>query len=121
MRPLVRVTAYALRYKWLSVSAATLAVINVFPQLMIPRLMGAVIDEVLTGQIQGNLLLLVSIILVVSLVKGGLFYVALYLVEAAGNRVAYEIRKDFFHKLAGAERRLLRQAADGQSDVQGYG
>ena len=101
MRPLVRVTAYAWRYKWLSVSATALAVINVFPQLAIPRLMGAVIDEVLTGQIQGNLLLLVSIILLVSLVKGGLFYVALYLVEAAGNRVAYEIRKDFFHKLQG--------------------
>ena len=99
MRPLIRITGYALRYKRLSVAAATLGVINVFPQLSIPTLMGAAIDEMLTGEIQGKLLFLASIILFVSLVRGGLFYASLYMMEAAGNRVAYELRKDFFHKL----------------------
>ena len=98
---LIRVTAYALRYKWLSIAAATLGVINVFPQLIIPRLLGAAVDEMLTGEIQGNLLFLAGIILFISLVRGGLFYVALYLIQAVGNRVAYELRKDFFHKLQG--------------------
>ena len=101
MGPLIRVTAYALRYKWLSIAAATLGVINVFPQLIIPRLLGAAVDEMLTGEIQGNLLFLAGIILFISLVRGGLFYVALYLIQAVGNRVAYELRKDFFHKLQG--------------------
>ena len=73
--------------------------LNVFPQLTIPRLLGIAIDEMLTGEIQGNLLFLASIILFVSLTRGGLFYVSLYLMEAAGIRVAYELRKDFFHKL----------------------
>ena len=94
MRPLIRVTAYALRYKWLSIAASTLGVINVFPQLIIPRLLGAAVDEMLTGEIQGNLLFLAGIILFVSLVRGALFYFSLYLMEAAGNRVAYELRKD---------------------------
>ena len=99
MRPLVRITAYAFRHKWLSIIAATIGVINVFPQLVIPRLLGAVIDEVLTGEIQGRLLFLAGLILFASLMRGGLFYVSLYMMEAAGNRVAYELRKDFFHKL----------------------
>ena len=99
MRPLIRATGYVLRYKWLSVAAATLGVINVFPQLIIPRLLGVAIDEMLTGEIEGKLLFLASIILFVSLVRGGLFYASLYLIEAVSNRVAYELRKDFFHKL----------------------
>ena len=88
-----------MRHKRLSIAAATLGVLNVFPQLTIPRLLGIAIDEMLTGEIQGNLLFLASIILFVSLTRGGLFYVSLYLMEAAGIRVAYELRKDFFHKL----------------------
>ena len=99
MRPLIRATGYVLRYKWLSVAAATLGVINVFPQLIIPRLLGVAIDEMLTGEIEGKLLFLASIILFVSLVRGGLFYASLYLIEAVSNRVAYELRKDLFHKL----------------------
>ena len=83
----------------LSVAAATIGVINIFPQLIIPRLLGVAIDEMLTGEIQGKLLFLASIIFFLSLVRGGLFYVFLYLTQAAGYRVAYELRKDFFHKL----------------------
>ena len=90
---------YALRFKWLSVVAASLGVINVFPQMIIPRLLGAAIDEMLTGEIEGKLLILAGIILLLSLVRGGIFYASLYLIEAVSNRVAYELRKDFFHKL----------------------
>jgi len=74
MRPLIRITAYAFRHKWLSIIAATLGVINVFPQLIIPRLLGVAIDEMLTGEIQGNLLFIVAIILLLSLLKGRGFF-----------------------------------------------
>ena len=101
MRPLIRITGYALRYKWLSVAAATVGTLNVFPQLAIPRLLGIAIDEVLTGESEGKLLFLAGITLLVSLSRGGLFYASLYMIEAVGNRVSYELRKDFFRKLLG--------------------
>ena len=63
MRPLIRITAYAFRHKWLSIIAATLGVINVFPQLIIPRLLGVAIDEALASGLRRQLLLMAVSIL----------------------------------------------------------
>ena len=101
MRTLLRITRYGLRYKWhmmasyVSLAAATVSMMT------IPRLTGFAIDEAVAGGSVGRLLLLVGIIVVVAAARGLFTYGGEYLQEVTSQRVAYDLRSDFFTKLQG--------------------
>ena len=101
MKTLIRLTAYGLRHKLLFFGAATLFIVAVFPYMVIPRLLGSAIDEALTSGLRSQIFALAGTILLMSLVRGALFYASLYLTSAAAQRVAYDLRKEFFDKLQG--------------------
>ena len=99
MKTLLRITAYGLRRRRLFVGTAVVRVLTVFPQMVIPLLLGAAIDEALTSGLLSRLVLFAGIILLMSLLRGALYYTSLYLAEAASQLVSYDLRRDFFHKL----------------------
>ena len=101
MNTLLRITGFAWRHRLLFISAAALGVISIFPRMIIPRLLGSAIDEALTTGLQSRLFLVAGAVMLVGVLKGVLGYGASYLIEAASQQVAYDLRKAFFHKLQG--------------------
>lgn len=99
MKTLLRVTAYGLRRKRLSIAAAVIFAVATLPPLVIPKLVGAAIDEALTSGLHSRLLFIAGIIAVAALVRGALGYVSLYIAEATSQRVAYDLRRDLFGHL----------------------
>ena len=99
MRILLRLTGYSLRHKrylagaYVTMAAATLAT------MIIPRLLGTAIDQVLESGLRSQLLLVAGGILLVSLLRGIFSYGQNYLAEAVSQRAAYDLRNDFFRKL----------------------
>lgn len=99
MKMLLRVTAYGLRRKRLSIAAAVIFAVATLPPLVIPKLVGAAIDEALTSGLHSRLLFIAGIIAVAALVRGALGYISLYIAEATSQRVAYDLRRDLFGHL----------------------
>ena len=99
MKTLLRITAYSLRRKRLAIIAGAVFAVATLPPLVIPRLVGAAVDEALTSGAQSRLLFLAGIIIVASVLRGVLGFAAIYIGELTGLRVAYDMRRDYFKKL----------------------
>mgnify|MGYP001395345696 CR=1 FL=1 len=99
MRILLRVTAYGLRRKRLALITGIAFAVASIPPLAAPKLAGLAIDEALSSGSHGRLLTLAGIIAAVSLLRAALGYASMYLAEATSQRVAYDLRKDFFDQL----------------------
>ena len=101
MRTLIRITKYGLRYKWHMVASYVSLTLATVSMMAIPGLAGLAIDEAVAGGTVGRLLLLAGIIVVVAAARGLFTYGDEYLLEVTSQRVAYDLRNDFFNKLQG--------------------
>ena len=99
MRMLLRITAYGLRRKRLALITGVAFAVASIPPLAAPKLAGLAIDEALSSGSHGRLLTLAGIIAAVSLLRAALGYASMYLAEAISQRVAYDLRRDFFDQL----------------------
>ena len=101
MGVLLRLAKYTLRYKarlvlaYLCLTGATLL------SLAVPKFLGWTIDTALEGGQQSRLVLLASLVLVLSLVRGGFAYGQSYLAEYISQRVAFDLRHAFLERLHG--------------------
>ena len=101
MRVLIRLTRYAFRHRWYLLGAYAAMVASSLSALVIPRVLGEAIDEALASGLQSRLLLLASVIVLFSLMRGIFSYGQRYLSESLSQRSAYDLREDFFRKLQG--------------------
>jgi ATP-binding cassette subfamily B protein len=101
MSVLLRIAAYGWRHKLLFVAAGVAVSVSIVPRTIVPWLLGTAIDEAMTSGLQGQLLLAAGFIGLAALARGVLGYANVYLAEAISQRVAYDLRKDFFRKLQG--------------------
>ncbi len=101
MRVLIRLTRYAFRHRWYLLGAYAAMVASSLSALIIPRVLGEAIDEALASGLQSRLLLLASVIVLFSLMRGIFSYGQRYLSESLSQRSAYDLREDFFRKLQG--------------------
>lgn len=96
---LARLVRYGWRHKFymagafLTMTGATLAAV------IIPRTLGAAIDEAYTTGLRREFLNFALIILAVSALRGAFSYGQNYLSEAVSQKSAYDLRNDFFRKL----------------------
>ena len=105
MRILWRITKRALKYKErLALVYVSVAGVTAFA-LVIPSLLGNAIDAVLpqdgvvSPDASGELLIIALAILAVSVLRGIFAFGQQYLGEAIGQRVAYDLRNDFYDHL----------------------
>ena len=99
MRVVFRLTRYAFRHKWYLVGAYAAMLVSTLSALVIPRLLGDAIDEAVATGLQNHLLLLASVIVLFSLLRGVFSYAQRYLSESLSQRSAFDLRDDFFKKL----------------------
>ena len=99
MRVVFRLTKYAFRHKWYLIGAYAAMIASTLSAMVIPKMLGDAIDEALASGLQSRLLLLASVIVVVSLLRGVFSYGQRYLSESLSQRSAYDLREDFFRKL----------------------
>ena len=99
MGVLLRLIAYPLRYKfhlafvYFCLTGATLLA------LAIPKLIGWTIDSALGSGDKTELIWLALLVLVISVLRGGLAYGQSYVSEFTSQKVAYDIRHDFLARL----------------------
>ena len=99
MRIIWRIVQRTFKYKWL-LTTAYLSVLGVtFFSLLVPRLMGQAIDTALISGERGQLLTLAAAVLLVSVARGVFAYGQQYLGESIGQRVAYDLRNEFYDHL----------------------
>ncbi|MDO8749707.1 MAG: ABC transporter ATP-binding protein [Dehalococcoidia bacterium] len=99
MRIIWRIAKRATRYR-VRLALAYLSVLGVSAfSLVIPKLLGNAIDTVLSAGDQARLLYLAGAILVVSLLRGICAFGQQYLGESLGQRVAYDLRNEFYDHL----------------------
>ena len=99
MRVVFRLMKYAFRHKWYLVGAYVAMIASTLSALVVPRMLGEAIDTALASGLQSRLLLLASIIVTFSLLRGVFSYGQRYLSESLSQRSAYDLREDFFRKL----------------------
>ena len=99
MRVLLRLTGYAFRYrKQLSAAWVTL-IIAAALQVAVPRLMGTAIDEALQSGTTTRLWQLGGMLLFVTVTRGAIQYLDVYLGESVSHRISYALRNAFYDKL----------------------
>lgn len=99
MRIIWRITKLAARHR-VRLTLAYLSVLGVSAfSMLIPKLLGNAIDTVLSAGDQARLLYLAGAILVVSLLRGICAFGQQYLGESLGQRVAYDLRNEFYDHL----------------------
>ncbi len=101
MSVLLRLTKYAFRHKWYLIGAYAAMVLSSLSALVVPRMLGEAIDEALASGLQNRLLVLASVIVLFSVLRGVFSYAQRYLSESLSQRSAYDLREDFFKKLQG--------------------
>ena len=99
MRVAFRLMKYAFRHKWYLVGAYAAMIASTLSAMVVPRLLGDAIDTALASGLQSRLLLLASVIVLFSLLRGVFSYAQRYLSESLSQRSAYDLREDFFRKL----------------------
>ena len=99
MRVVFRLMKYAFRHKWYLVGAYVAMIASTLSALVVPRLLGDAIDTALASGLQSRLLLLATVIVLFSLLRGVFSYAQRYLSESLSQRSAYDLREDFFRKL----------------------
>ena len=99
MRIIWRIIKRAARYR-VRLTLAYLSVLGVSAfSLVIPKLLGNAIDAVLSAGDQAKLLYIAGAILAVSLLRGICAFGQQYLGESLGQRVAYDLRNEFYDHL----------------------
>ncbi len=99
MRILWRITKRAGKY-WVRLTLAYISVLGVSAaSLTIPRLLGKAVDAVLSSRDQTHLFYLAGAILLVSVLRGAFAFGQQYLGESVGQRVAYDLRNEFYDHL----------------------
>ena len=99
MSILLRLIRFALKYK-LRLLLAYLSTIGVATfALIIPRVLGVAVDEVVGSGEFSQLLFLASLIFGLSIFRGIAAYGQQYMGESMGQRVAYDIRNAYYEKL----------------------
>ncbi|MDP2726618.1 MAG: ABC transporter ATP-binding protein, partial [Dehalococcoidia bacterium] len=99
MRIIWRITKLATRHR-VRLTLAYLSVLGVSAfSMVIPKLLGNAIDAVLSASDQARLLSLAGAILAVSLLRGVFAFGQQYLGESLGQRVAYDLRNEFYDHL----------------------
>ena len=99
MRVAFRLMKYAFRHKRYLIGAYAAMIASTLSAMVVPRLLGDAIDTALASGLQSRLLLLASVIVVFSLLRGVFSYAQRYLSESLSQRSAYDLREDFFRKL----------------------
>ena len=99
MRVVFRLMKYAFRHKWYLVGAYVAMVASTLSALVVPRMLGDAIDTALASGLQSRLLLLATVIVLFSLLRGVFSYAQRYLSESLSQRSAFDLREDFFRKL----------------------
>ena len=99
MRVAFRLMKYAFRHKWYLVGAYAAMIASTLSAMVVPRILGDAIDTALASGLQSRLLLLASVIVIFSLLRGVFSYAQRYLSESLSQRSAYDLREDFFRKL----------------------
>ena len=99
MRVAFRLMKYAFRHKWYLIGAYVAMIASTLSALAVPVLMGRAINTALASGLQSSLLVLASVIVLLSLLRGVFSYGQRYLSESLSQRSAYDLREDFFRKL----------------------
>ena len=110
MRILLRILGLAWRRPRHMVAAYVALIASSGFALVVPRLLGNTVDEVLTGGVFSEVVELALLILLVSAARGVFAYGQTYLSEWTGQLVAYDLRNSIFNKL----QRLSFSYHDGQ-------
>ena len=99
MRVLWRIVKRASRYKTrLFLAYFSILGVTAF-SMLIPRILGTAIDEVLSTGVRSELFLLALAVFVANGLRGAFAYWQQYLGESIGQRVAYDLRNEFYDHL----------------------
>ena len=99
MTVLLRLAAYGLRHKRRLLAAYCFMTVTAAAHMVIPRLLGTAIDEVLASGQQGGLIVLSGAIVLLALLKAVTVYTEGYLFESVSQLVPFRLRGDLFSKL----------------------
>ena len=99
MGVLRRLVSYTLRYNRQLAVAYICLIGSTLLSLAIPRLLGITINTALEHGQTSELVLLASLVLVISIFRGGFAYGQSYLAEYLSQRVSYDIRHAFLEHL----------------------
>ena len=99
MKTLWRLKSYGLRYKWRLAGAYVCTAAALAFALVIPRLVGSAIDEVIGGGGRAEQIGLAAGIVLVSVLRGGFGFGQNYLSETIAQRSAFDLRNEIFGKI----------------------
>ena len=99
MGVLLRLSGYALRYKWQLTIAYVCLLGSTLLSLAIPWIIRVAIDTTLENGDTGDLLLLATLTLCVSLARGGFSYGQSYIGEYISQKVAHDLRHAFMARM----------------------
>ena len=99
MKVLLRLAGYGLRHKRRLLAAYCVMTVTAVAHMVIPRLLGTAIDEVLASGQQGGLIVLSGAIVLLALLKAVTVYTEGYLFESVSQLVPFRLRGDLFSKL----------------------
>ena len=99
MAILLRLLDFAWRYRWRVVLTALCLLFGNLFAIVIPKLVGHAVDQVLNRGTISGLVALALVILALSILRGLLAYGQSYLGEWVSQRVAYDLRNEFYQKL----------------------
>ena len=117
MRILMRILGLAWRRPRHMVAAYVALIASSGFALVVPRLLGNTVDEVLRGGMFSEVVELALLILLVSAARGVCAYGQTYLSEWTGQLVAYDLRNSIFNKLQRLSFLVPRRPADRRPDV----
>src|SRR5207302_688089 len=90
---------YLARYRARLIFGVLTTLIGTFFSLSIPYLIGNAIDDLKNGRPQGDVVLIVGLILGVAAVDGVLTFFRRYVINEVSRRIEYELRNDLFTHL----------------------
>ena len=99
MNTLLRLAAYGLRHKKYMIVAYVGIAATWAAYMVIPKLLGTGIDEVVERGLQSRLLLLAGAILLAAVFRAVLHAVSEYLISLVQESVVYDLRTELFEKL----------------------
>ena len=99
MAVLLRLAGYASRYRSKLALVYICLIGSTLLSLAIPRLLGITIDTALGSGDKGRLILLASVVLIISIIRGGFSYGQSYMAEYISQHVSYDLRHAFLGRL----------------------
>jgi ABC-type multidrug transport system fused ATPase/permease subunit len=99
MNVLLRITKYAAGYRKQMIAAWVTLLLSSALYMLIPRLLGWAIDDVVTSGVRSRLWGLGAALIVATMLRGLFQYANVFLGEAVSHQVAYSMRNRFYDKL----------------------